>query len=102
LAAASMDESMSKFKIKMSRIETATGRHADTQVCVTFQIDCGTVHFQVPIRLNISDYDDTEMVQAARGTLHRTFVDLAAQTRHWSLSTDELRLLSGMSLRAKK
>jgi len=46
----------------------ASGRHADSQVCITFQIDLGTVHFQVAIRLNISDYDDTEMVQAARST----------------------------------
>ena len=92
---------MSKFKIKMARIEAASGR-ADTQVCITFQIERGTVNFQVPIRLNGSDYDDTEMVQAARSTLHRTFVELAAQTRDWNLSAEELRLLSGMSLRARK
>jgi hypothetical protein len=32
------DESMSEFKIKMARIEAASG-HADTQVCITFQIE---------------------------------------------------------------
>jgi hypothetical protein len=93
---------MSKFKIKMARIEAASGSHADSQVCITFQIDRGTVNFRVPIRLSVSDYDDTEMVQAARSTLHRTFVELAAQTRHWKLSAKELRLLSGMSSRARK
>lgn len=93
---------MRKFKIKMARIETASGRHANSQVCITFQIDRGTVTFQVPIHLKGSDYDDTEIVQAARNTLHRTFVELAAQTRDWNLSAKELRLLSGMSLRARK
>jgi hypothetical protein len=39
------DESMSKFKIKMARIEAANDR-ADTQVCVTFQIHRGTVIFE--------------------------------------------------------
>ena len=85
-----------------ARIEAASDSQADTRVCITFQIDRGTVNFRVPILLNISDYDDTEMVQAARSTLHRTFVELAAQTRDWNLSAEELRLLSGMSLRARK
>lgn len=92
---------MSKFKIKMARIEAASGR-ADSQISITFQIDRGTVHFQVPILLNVREYDDTEMVQAARSALHGIFAELAAQTRHWSLSDKELRLLSDMSLRVKK
>jgi hypothetical protein len=56
----------------------------------------------VPIRLNVSDYDDTEMVEVARSTLHRTFVELAAQTRHWKLSAKDLRLLARMSFRVRK
>jgi hypothetical protein len=71
-------------------------------ICITFQIDRMTVHFQLPLRLNVNDYDDTEMLKVALSTLHRTFIELAAQTRHWSLSAKELRLLSSMSLRAKK
>lgn len=93
---------MNKFKIKMARIEATSGRHAGSDVCMTFQIDRGTTRFQVPIHLNGSDYDDTEMVQAARNTLHQTFVELATQTQHWRLSARELQSLSGMSLRAKK
>jgi hypothetical protein len=92
---------MSKFKIKMARIEATSGR-ADTQVCVTFQIHRGTINFPVSIHLNGSDYDDTEMIKTARSILHRTFVELAGQTRPWSLSAKKLRLLSGMNLRAKK
>jgi hypothetical protein len=34
--------------------------------------------------------------------LHEIFVELAAQTLHAKLSGKELRLLSGMSLRARK
>jgi hypothetical protein len=93
---------MSKFTIKVARIEAAKGSRADSQVCITFSIDRGTLSFQVPVRLSVRDYDDTEMVQAARSSLHEIFVELAAQTLHAKLSGKELRLLSGMSLRARK
>lgn len=93
---------MSKFKIKMARIELTRGRQANPQVCVTFQVDRGTTNFHVPILLDVGDYDDTEMVQVARNALHRTFVELAAQTRDWNVSTEELRRLSGMNIRKRK
>jgi hypothetical protein len=86
----------SKFKIKVARIEAAAGSRT---VCITFQIERGAVHFQVPIRLSISDYDDTEMVRAARNTLHRAFVELAAQSQDWKLSAQDMQQLSSMSLR---
>jgi hypothetical protein len=92
-------ELMSRFKIKVARIEAARGSRA---VSVTFQIDRGAVSFQVPIHLGVSDYDDTEMVQAARSILHRTFAELATQSLDWKLSPKDLKLLSGMSLRVKK
>jgi hypothetical protein len=92
---------MSKFKIKVARIEAA--RHnPDSQVCVTFQISRESVGFQVPIHLKIGDYDDTEIVQAARSALHSIFVELGHQTLHWNLSAKELRLLSDMNLRPRK
>jgi hypothetical protein len=90
---------MSKFNIKVARIEAAASSRLAPQVCVTFQIDRDTVSFQVPIHLSVSDYDDTEMVQAARNALHRTFAELSVQSRDWRLSTEDLRQLSGMSLR---
>jgi len=92
---------MSKFKIKVARIE-ATGRgRQDRQIRVTFQVDRGPTSFQVPIVLSIGDYDDTEMVQAARSALHRTFAELAAQSRSWKLTAEDLKQLSSMSLRPK-
>jgi hypothetical protein len=90
---------MSKFKIKVARIET-TGR-GNGQVCITFQIDRGPINFQVPIPLSIKDFDDTEMVQAARNALHRTFVELASQSQKWKLTREHLQQLSSMSLRPK-
>jgi hypothetical protein len=48
---------MSRFKIKVARIEAVRGSRA---VSITFQIDRGAVNFQVPIHLDASDYDDTE------------------------------------------
>ena len=95
-------EWMSKVKIKVARIEEVGDSRAGPQVCITFAIDCGTVHFRVPVRVDVSDFDNTEVVQAARSSLHRTFVELAAQTQRWELSVNELRLLSDMSLRAKR
>jgi hypothetical protein len=92
---------MSKFKIKLARIETGSGGRTDPHVCITFQIERGEIGFQVPIRLSASDYDDTEMIQAARSALHRTFLELATQSQDWSLSAKDLRTLSGMNLRPK-
>jgi len=45
------------------------------------------------------DFDDTEVVQAARSSLYRMFVDLANQCRIWELSPAELERLSKMNLR---
>ncbi|HEY1540788.1 MAG TPA: hypothetical protein VGG01_00125 [Xanthobacteraceae bacterium] len=92
---------MSKFKIKMARIEAATGGRVNSQVSITFQISRETVSFEVPVRLSVEDYDDTEMVEVARNILHRTFIELATQSRHWKLSAKELRLLSGLNTRAR-
>jgi hypothetical protein len=92
---------MSKFKIKVARIETVAGTEDGTQVRITFQIDRGLLTFQVPIFLSIRDFDDSEMVQAARSTLHRMFVELAAQSQRWKLSAKDLQQLSNMSSRPK-
>jgi hypothetical protein len=86
----------------VARIETGSGSRADLHVCITFKIERAEMDFQVPIRLSVSDYDDTEMVQAARSALHRTFLDLAAQSGNWSLLAKDLRKLSSMNLRPKK
>ena len=87
---------MGKFKIKVARIETT---EQDGQVCVTFQLDRGLTGFQVPVLLSIQDFDDTEMVQAARNALHRMFAELASQSLKWKLTENDLEQLSGISLR---
>src|SRR5438045_8847361 len=92
---------MNKFDIKVLRIEkTAAGTYV-RQVCITFQIELGEISFQVPIRVDLSDYDDTEMVQVARSCLSRAFSELAAQSLDWKLSAGELGRLSSMNLRPK-
>jgi hypothetical protein len=92
---------MSRFKIKLARIEAVAGAERDPQVCITFQVDRERISFQVPIFLRIGDFDDTEMVQAARSALHRVFVELAAQSRSGKLSTRDLQQLSKVSSRPK-
>ena len=90
---------MSKFKITVARIEVDARGKQDAQVRITFRIDRAPISFQVPILLSFRDFDDTEMVQAARSALYRTFVELAAQSQKWKLTPEDLRQLSSMSLR---
>jgi hypothetical protein len=92
---------MTKFKIKVARIETTGPGNRDGQVCITFQIDRGPVNFQVPIPLSIKEFDDTEMIQAARNALHRTFAELASQSQKWKLTPEDLQQLSSISLRPR-
>ena len=93
---------MSKFKITVARIEVEARREHDAQVRITFQVDRAPLSFQLPILLSIKDFDDTEMIQAARSALHRTFVELAAQSQKWKLTAKDLRQLSTMSSRPKR
>ena len=97
--AGNASDGMSKFKITVARIEVDARGKQDEQVRITFQIDRAPISFQVPILLSIRDFDDTEMVQAARSALYRTFVELAAQSQKWKLTPEDLRQLSSMSLR---
>jgi hypothetical protein len=92
---------MSKFKITVARIEVTARHEQDAQVRITFQVDRAPISFQLPILLSIKDFDDTEMIQAARSALHRTFVELAAQSQKWKLTAQDLRQLSSMSSRPK-
>jgi hypothetical protein len=50
----------------------------------------------------MSDFDDTEMVQAAHNVLHQTFRELASQSKEWILSAQEVQQLSKLSLRSKE
>jgi hypothetical protein len=92
---------MRKFKIKLARIEAVAGAERNPQVCITFQVDRERISFQVPIFLSIGDFDDTEMVRAARSALHRVFVELAGQSRSGKLSAKDLQQLSKGSSRPK-
>jgi hypothetical protein len=90
-----------KCKIKVARIEVI-GQHAqERHVCVTFQIDRRSISFQVPLRLRLNDFDDTEMVQVARNALYRLFAELSSQSQKWKLSANDVKRLSGLSMRAK-
>jgi hypothetical protein len=92
---------MYEFKIKVGRIEAVTPNITEDQVCVTFEVERGPLKFQIPILLEMKEFDDTEMIQVARNELHRTFVELSAQTVKWTLTTKDIRKLSGMSSRPR-
>jgi hypothetical protein len=37
----------------------------------------------------MKDFDDTEIIQAARDTLHRVFAELSAESKQWKLTPQE-------------
>ena len=69
------------------------------QIRAVFHIERDVISFNVPIYLRARDFDNSEMVQAARNSLHRMFVELANQSKVWELSPAELERLSNMNLR---
>ena len=89
---------MSEFKIKLARIEAFEDGAQGKQVCAVFHIERGPVGFHMPIYLHGRDYDETEVLQAARNTLYRMFIELANQSKVWELSPAELERLSKMNL----
>jgi hypothetical protein len=90
---------MSEFKIKLARVEAFEGSAQSKQVCAVFHIERGPIGFHIPMYLQSCDFDDTEVVQAARNSLYRMFEELANQSKVWELSAAELERLSKMNLR---
>ena len=90
---------MSEFKIKLARVEAFDDGTQGKQVCAVFHIERGPIGFHVPIYLQGCDFDDTEVVQAARNSLVRMFEELADRSQLWELSAAELDRLSKMNLR---
>ncbi len=90
---------MSEFKVTLARIEVFEEGEQDKQVCAVFHIERGPIGFHIPIYLQGRDFDDTEVVQAARNSLYRMFAKLANQSKVWDLSPAELERLSKMNLR---
>src|SRR6202163_3044970 len=96
---------VTEYKITVARIETDARDAQDAQdkeICVTFQVERAPISFQIPIFLNTHDVDDTEMIQVARNILHRIFMQLAAESRDWKLTTSEMQRLSKLNLRPTK
>jgi hypothetical protein len=91
---------MNKFNISMAHIEVTVRGLEDGQVRITFQIERTNISFQVPIVMNMYDFDDTAMVQAAHNVLHNTFLELASQRKGWVLSARKVRELSSISRRS--
>ena len=85
---------MTEYKITVARIETDARDAQDKEICVTFQIERAPISFQIPIFLNTHDFDDTEIIQVARNILHRIFMQLAAKSRDWKLTTAGLSKLN--------
>jgi hypothetical protein len=93
---------VTEYKITVARIETDARDAQDKEICVTFQVELAPISFQIPIFLNTHDFDDTEMIQVARNILHRIFMQLAAESRDWKLTTAEMQRLSKLNLRPTK
>ena len=92
---------MTKYKFSLARLEVIAPI-ADRLVRVTFRIKCPQTSFQVPINLEMKEFDDTEIVQAARDTLHRLFAELSAESTRWKLTPQERKMLSNENLRPNR
>ncbi|OAI31122.1 hypothetical protein A1351_06480 [Methylosinus sp. R-45379] len=92
---------MGEFKIKVARIEAAAPNEKGDRVQITFEVEREPLVFQIPILLEMKEFDDTEMVQVAKNELHRTFDELTNQTEKWTLSVEDVQQLSNISLRPK-
>jgi hypothetical protein len=90
---------MSEFKVTLARIEAFEDGERGKRVCAVFHIERGPLGFHVPIYLQGRDFDDAEVMQAARNSLYRMFIELANQSKVWELSPAELERLSTMNLR---
>ena len=90
---------MSEFKVTLARIEVVDEGEQGKQIRAVFHIERDVISFNVPIYLRARDFDNSEMVQAARNSLHRMFVEPANQSKVWELSPAELERLSNMNLR---
>jgi hypothetical protein len=64
---------LSTFRITVARIERVADNRSGQQVCVTFDVARRAISFHVPILLNVSDYDDTEMVQVGRAHIESVY-----------------------------
>ena len=90
---------MSDFNIVLARIEAFEDGVQGKQVCAVFQIERGPIGFNIPIYLHGPDFDEAEVVRAAKNSLFRIFAKLATQSKIWELSPDELARLSKMNVR---
>ena len=93
---------MSEFNITLARIEAVDEGEQGKQIRAVFHIERDLIGFNVPIYLRARDFDNSEMVQAARNSLHRMFAELANQSKIWELSPGELERLSNINLRPTK
>jgi hypothetical protein len=89
---------MPKCKINLARLEVIAPVSARL-VRATFRIKCQQTSFELPINLEMKDFDDTEIIQAARDTLHRVFAELSAESKQWKLTPQERKMLSNQNLR---
>ena|SRR6266508_6899678 len=90
---------MDDFKIKVARVERTAPNERGEDICLTFQFECDSVSFALPIFLKSQEFDDTELVKAARSKLHAVFQQLVDQCEHWRLTDDEYRALAAMNVR---
>ena len=91
---------MSEFKVTLARIEAVDEGEQGKQIRAVFHIERDLIGFNVPIYLRARDFDNSEMVQAARNSLHRMFVELANQSKVWDISPAELERISKMNVRS--
>jgi hypothetical protein len=90
---------LQKFTIRVARVEKTAASPAGDDICLTFRFERGPIGFDLPVVLNSSTFDDTELVQVARSRLSEIFLQLAAQSETWKLSSEALSALARLNRR---
>jgi hypothetical protein len=90
---------MDDFNISVSRIEMVGRAGKNAEVCVIFKFERGPIVFKIQLFLEHADFDDTEMIKAARSILQYIFAQLAVQCETWRLTNAELEELKNLNLR---
>jgi hypothetical protein len=71
-------ENTDGFKIRVARLEMIPPNERGEDVSLTFQFASHQTTFTLPIFLNSSEFDDTEIVKVARSKLHGVFLQLCS------------------------
>jgi hypothetical protein len=90
---------MEDLNVTVARVERISPIEGGEDIRLIFQIEYHQTSFNLPIFMNSSEFDDTEIVKVARSKLHALFSQLLSQCDHWGLTDAECQELAKINRR---